>query len=196
MKTVKESTTVYEYDFGIKLVVQEQPIRLLYLLEGDRFVTNYFISRKDVPYSKNRKIEFLHDDYSEKNAILFDYPEEILSKVLGRLEEIEKHNYISKIKEIVDGIEKDFTDRRGLRQEWESSVSLEQQQERKYEWSFMILSYLLSSDIDDCVEEIPYLIKYDLLEINCMYNEWATIDCDVQEEILESWKNIASAILK
>lgn len=196
MKTIKESTTVYEYDFGIKLVVQEQPIRLLYLLEGDRFVTNYFISKEEVPYSKNRKIKFLDDDYYHKNAILFDYPEKTLSKVLGRLAEIEKHDYIPKIREIVDGIEKDFTDRRGLRQEWESSVSLEQQQERKYKWSFMILSYLLSSDIDDCVEEIPYLIKYDLLEINYMYNEWETIDCDVQEEILDSWKDIASAILK
>jgi len=196
MKTTNEHITVYEYDFGIKLVAQEQPIRLLYLLQDDKFVTNYFISRKDVPYSKNRTIYFLHDDYSEKDAILFDYSEEALTTVLEKLAEIEKHDYISKIKEIVDGIVKDFTDRRGLRQEWELSVSLEQQQERKDKWSFMILSYLLSSDIDDCVEEIPYLIKYDLLEINCMYNEWATIDCDVQEEILESWKNIASNILK
>lgn len=196
MKTTNESITVYEYDFGIKLVAQEQPIRLLYLLEGDRFVTNYFVSNEDVPYSKNRKIEFLHDDYSEKNAILFDYPEEALQKVLDKLAAIEKHNYISKIKEIVDGIENDFTDRRGLRQEWESSISSEQQQERKHKWSFMILSYLLSSNVNDCVEEIPYLIKYDLLKINCMYNEWATIDCDIQEEILEAWKNIASNILK
>jgi hypothetical protein len=91
---------------------------------------------------------------------------------------------VSLPEEIIFAIVHDFSDRRGLRQEWEQ-LGEDKQCEIMDTWIGKVKSNKTSSP-----EEIILIFMEDFTNRDGIGSEWANIDGDIQSEITDVWVEI------
>lgn len=89
---------------------------------------------------------------------------------------------------------RDFSDRRGIRQTYESQLSEEDENDFLNE-TYQLLTKELQKTPEFNLDMIELLIK-KLKRINRMSSEFDQIDDDIMEEIKETWLDIFQSALK
>jgi len=178
-------------------VLQEEPVRLLYVLKNGELVTSKIFKHINISYDKGER--FLDNTFDGKELMLLGYTNEIVEKVKEKLIEvttIKKESKLAEAIEIVNAIEEDFSDRSGLDQEWQAIFGANERDMLKTLWASKIDKTIDLSQVEEAVNEIPLLIKDEMTKYRGMRNQWDSIDEDIIEEIIETWGEIVRSVLE
>jgi hypothetical protein len=186
MNPINAKSTLYHFRSDLKLLVSEEPIRILYITDNGKFVTNKFVEVFNV---NNR------DDYNniyENDIILVNYTDEQLSEVLKKLTEYDSlYPQIDIASRIISEIENDYSDRKGLKHAW-SRIETKEKNKLRFKWSKDI-SQMLNNENNST--EITNYIIHELCQFDNWSNEWKDIDEEIINEIIEDWKTIVKNVL-
>ena len=188
---------IENFEQGYQLVLQEEPVRLLYVLKNGELVTSKIFKHINISYDKGER--FLDNTFDGKELMLLGYTNEIVEKVKEKLIEvttIKKESKLAEAIEIVNAIEEDFSDRSGLDQEWQAIFGANERDMLKTLWASKIDKTIDLSQVEEAVNEIPLLIKDEMTKYRGMRNQWDSIDEDIIEEIIETWGEIVRSVLE
>lgn len=193
-KTFNTEFETRSYASGIQLIVQTSPTKLLALKRNDAFVIHKFLP----PFQAGQETSYFLENRHNGNPILLaDFSEEQVENIKEHLKQIDESSpHILTALELVEAIEKDFTDRRGLRQEWESAFSRQQQDQVKQSLAIKIAEEVDFCEVERAIKIIPQIVKDGLCTYSNMAHQWEQMDGDIEEEILSTWGCIIQDILK
>lgn len=170
MKINRELYTIYNYNLGIQLVRVDKPIKLLFIIQNDKIITENFI-----------KVDILESD-----KFLINYTEEQLNILVTELGEYD-NIHIETANKIVNEIIDDISDRRGLKSALQKIID---------ENEFLTINLSLAKEVSNMIKNddeslnIINFIQNELSKYDVWKDEWSNIDDDILSEVIDSWNDI------